>query len=846
MNWPRDLPPTVRIGAIQVQARGPRNCHAIRRAPFAAAACQVASALAGMNERVSMTFGPALRRVRVGAQLTQEELAERSGLSVRGISDLERGERTRPHPHTVRLLADALQLQGQERAGFVEAARGPAETGAGPVAVPPTRMVGREALLAALGGHLHDPGLRILSLVGPGGVGKTRVATALFQRHVRDFADGGRSLSLANLHDPGLVTVAIAHAFGLTDFSDRPPRQRLFDHLRDREALLVLDNFEHLLAAGPLVVELAVAAPRLKVVLTTRAVLHVSGEQLFAVPPLALEDAVTLFTERAASAGAVETGPIAAVEAICERLDCLPLAIELAAARAPVLPPSAIAAHLHRSLDLLTVGSADMPERQQTLRKTIEWSYQLLTSEEQMLLRQCAVFDGGWTVEAAAAVGGGLTWDEALGRLATLCDHQMVRPPRATSRPRFLLMETIREFAAGALEQSGEGARARDLHAQWCLHLAEEAAPGLYGLEQGGWFDRLDEEASNLRAALDWQVRSGAVEAAARLASLMSWPWLIRGHLREGAGWFEKILSAGGQELPAQLRAGVVLGLSMMVWALADYARSVTLAEEAAGIYRRTGDTAGRAAALNYAARSALERAELDRAEAAIVEAITLYAATGNRWGVYFSQAMIGRIRWAQGDLAGARACLLEHLPIVTAAADSRGLGFFHAYLSGVATDAGDPSRAESHASESLLHFRTIGDRRGIGYALMFLAATQRDRGQHAEARASYGECLTMLRDFGPRLEVAWALEGCAELEQASGQAQRCLLLSAAAARIRSELGAPRPAAWQARFDALVAAARSRESEAGDALWAEGGSLTATGAVDLFLSGWPVAPPHPP
>jgi predicted ATPase/DNA-binding XRE family transcriptional regulator len=378
------------------------------------------------------SFGDLLRRHRIAAKLTQEALAERAGLSTRGVSDLERGARGLPRKDTLRLLLQALDLSPADRAALIAAARRPPATPLGGVQadrlsglpVPLTPLVGREADIAAVSGLLMEPAVRLLTLTGPGGTGKTRLALAVAERLLSDVADGVTFVPLAPLEDPSLVASAVAHQIGVREAAAQPLTEALITHLRNKRMLLVLDNVEHLLPAAPFIAELLVACPSLKMLVTSRVRLHVRGEREVPVPPLplphptqvlgrdelALVPSVRLFVERAQDAKAdfdltEENAP--AVAEICQRLDGLPLALELAAARIKILSPFALLARLDRRLPLLTGGAQDLPDRQQTLRKTIAWSYDLLSEEERILFRRLGVFAGGWTLEAAEAVANG-------------------------------------------------------------------------------------------------------------------------------------------------------------------------------------------------------------------------------------------------------------------------------------------------------------------------------------------------------------------------------------------------------------------------------------------------------
>src|SRR5215213_7355075 len=374
-------------------------------------------------------FGGLLRSYRVAAGLTQEELAERAGVSTRGVSDLERGAHGLPRKDTLQLLLDALTLPPTDRAALVAAARRPVATRAGRepddrppgLLVPLTPIIGREQAIEAVAALLAQPTIRLLTLTGPGGTGKTRLALAVGEHMASAFPDGVVFVSLAPVADPGLVTPTIAERLGVQERAEQTLRDALVTHLAGKRILLVLDNFEHVLPAAPLVAELLGACPALRVLTTSRAALHLSGEHLYSDPPLALPDvdrlppleelgqtaAVRLFVDRARAVKsdfALSEANTPAVVVIVHRLDGLPLALELVAARARALSPAALSVRLDRSLPLLTGGAQDLPDRQRTLRDTIAWSYDLLRPNEQTLFRRLGVFAGGCTLEAAEAV----------------------------------------------------------------------------------------------------------------------------------------------------------------------------------------------------------------------------------------------------------------------------------------------------------------------------------------------------------------------------------------------------------------------------------------------------------
>ena len=481
---------------------------------------------------------------------------------------------------TVGVLAE-----GEAEADHVQAGGRP---GSG-LAAPPTRLVGREAELARAAALLRPDGARVVTLTGPPGVGKTRLAVELARRLGAAYPDGVCLVALAPLSDPALVLPAVAAALGVPDGGAIPLPDAVAGRLAGKRPLLVLDNCEHLPEAAPAVADLVGRCPGLTVLATSRAPLRLRGEQEFSVPPLALPDAtpgpgaaraaveacpsVALFLERARDARPdLELGDadLAAVAALCRRLDGLPLALELAAARVKVLPPRALLARMEAALPLLTGGPRDLPARQRTLRDALAWSYDLLAEEERAVFRRLGVFAGGFDLDAVAAL---CPAPGTLDVLARLVDHSLVRVGGAADgEPRFVLLETVREYALDRLAERGEADAVRRAHARHFAALAEAAAAALHGPRQAPWLDRLEREHANFRAALRWALDGGEAGLGLRLGAALWWFWFVRGRWSEGLAWLEALLAlpagAGGAADDAKIRSRALTGAG---W-LAEYA----------------------------------------------------------------------------------------------------------------------------------------------------------------------------------------------------------------------------------------------------------------------------------
>jgi predicted ATPase/transcriptional regulator with XRE-family HTH domain len=811
-----------------------------------------------MERATATSFGALLRRHRQRLGLTQEELAERAAVSPRQLQYLE-GEKHAPRPGTIRQLSDALGLSADDHTMLLAAAQGelPAEEGAErsrvSLPLPPTPFVGREREVAAIVDLLRHEDIRLLTLTGPGGTGKTRLAVQVGTTLLQAYRDGVFFVNLAPLTDPILVPSASAEALEVKEQAGTDLLETLTDHLTEKHLLLVLDNYEHLLAASVVVASLLDRCRDLHVLVTSRIPLHLSREHEYPVPPLSVPDpthlpdldrlsrydAVALFIERAAAVKpsfALTTENAAAVAAICARLDGLPLALELAAARIKLFPPQALLHRLSRRLPLLTGGPRDQPSRHQTLRSALDWSYSLLSTEEQRLFAHLAVFAGGCTVEAAEAV---CTGDGALEGLASLVDQSLVQPG-GEEEPRFVLLETIREYASEKLQEGDEGDAIRAAHARYFLQLGQEAEPELLGPRQGEWLNRLEDELDNTRAALGHLLaHDHGAEALALASSLYSF-WTIRGYLSEGRRWLEDGLATGADGIAPAVQAKALVALGSLAAFQGDIERFAIVLEEALGLYRELGDRNGIAQVLNGLGLVARQQEQYERATASYEESARVSRDLGDQERLGIALGNLGGLALDQGDLAQGKERLEEALAIFHVLGDQSDIAWILGQLGRIAAREGNLAAAEERLQESLALGREVGAKRWIAYAQRDLGRLARDRGQIEQSTEQLYESLTVAREVG-ELDLTLALLGeVGTLAVARGEGGRAARLKGAELALRVRFNIPlRPvneAEPEAESEETLAQARALLGEEQFThVWEQGRAMSLEQAVAFAL-----------
>jgi predicted ATPase len=723
-----------------------------------------------------------------------------------------------------------------------------------------TAFVGRKSEVAAATDLLLRDGVRLLTITGPGGIGKTRLGLKAAETVAGRFPGGVYFVNLAATNDPGMMASFIAQTLGLREAGGQAPLRLLEEHFQnsaDSPMLLLLDNFEHLMGAAPLVAELLAMGPALKIVVTSRAALHVYGEHEFPVAPLALPDprslpptetlsnysAIELFVQRAAAVKpgfqvTAENAP--AVAEICARLDGLPLAIELAAARIKLLPPSAMRTRLESRLQLLTGGARDLPARQRTLRGAIDWSYGLLSEPEQKLLRRLSVFVGGCTLEAAEAVCDtkadlGL---DLLDGMASMVDKSLAQQiESATGESRFVLLETIREYGLEKLAESGEEAQTRQAHAAYCLVLAEELAAENTRVERTDWLNACESENDNFRAALDWLSENGNPEWGLRLATALYRFWSRREMITEGRDRLGKVLRRGQAQKGTRMRARALFAAGVLAYEQGDLEAGNAWLRESLEISRALEDKRGMAVALNALASNARSVGDVTDAKRLFEESRKTFRELNDPVGIAGTLNNMAGLAKEQGDYARAHALYEESLSIFQSLGDRPSIAWLLSGRADVARAQEDFAAARSLYERSLATFREIGDPWGAAVALADLGDLLRDQRDFDAAHALYRGSLETCQATKNKRGIARLLECFAGSAAAQGRPKHALRLAGAAAALRKSLGTPGSSEEQARLERSLQPARQTLSQTdGTTAWLEGWELPVERAIEQALS----------
>jgi predicted ATPase/class 3 adenylate cyclase len=696
---------------------------------------------------------------------------------------------------------------------------------------------------------------RLLTLTGSGGSGKTRLSLHVAAESLAQFPDGAWFVELAPLADPGLVPQTVATVLGVKEEPGKSITQTLTDYLKDKRLLLLLDNCEHLLDACATVADALVRqCPGVKILASSREALGIAGEQTFRVPSLSLPDrkraqtpqtlstyeSVQLFIDRALLVRKdfqVTNQNAPALASVCCRLDGIPLAIELAAARVRALTLDEIDGKLDQRFRLLTGGSQTALPRQQTLRSLIDWSYDLLKDPEKLLLQRMSVFAGGGTLAAAeqVAAGEGVVEEDILDLLTSLADKSLVVAEQKDGHSRYRLLETVRQYARDRLVESGGGEAVRERHRDYFLALAEEAEPKLTGAAQAEWLRRLEEEHENLRAGFDWSLAEAESRGGLRLCGALLWFWWTRGHISEGREWCARVLGKTGGDERTPERAKVLNAAGALACLQGDYPAAWAWHEESLAIRRHLGDRSGTARSLGNLGIVARDQGDYASARALYEEGLAIVRELGDRRGIGAALGNLAVVTLDQGDFASAALLNEECLEIMRERGDLQGIAFSLHNLGYMSSAKGDYPAARALNEESLAIRRQLGDRRGIAISLEALGSVAENQGDYPAGRALNEESLAIRRELGDRRGIAYSLKGLARVVTALGTPLRAARIWGAAERLREEIGSPLPPNERSLYDPPVAAARAAlgDDATFDRAWQEGRALTLEQAMQL-------------